>query len=180
MLSPYVFAALYDPRIDVTKALHCGLIAFTEIPAMGSNTFTIFAETIKDTLGYVKPEKSNDDADCEKFYTQVLSMDNSPYTSYTFNLASLPTTNMKYCDLNGNASASCVSQVLIRYGSRVVRAMESKRGRSSLEILVDEGAIVGGIQFFLWFFGLYFIQEWLDFLRFHLFTDFYVTSPSRN
>lgn len=154
LMSPYVFAVMYDTRVNLTDALRCGLLSLTEIPAMGSTTFTIFAETMTDRFGYVKPAASSDNQTCESFYTETLSMD-PPYTFYTFNMASLPNTDLASCDVSNNSAAFCICQVLIRYGSRVVRGMESARGTTSLDIFIMEGAVVGGIQFFMWFFSLY-------------------------
>jgi len=154
-MSPYVFAVIYDTRVNLADALRCGLLSLTEIPAMGSTTFTIFAESMTDKLGYVRPPASSNDQACENFYTETLRM-NPPYNSYTFNMASLPNTDLASCDTsNGNSGAFCICQVLIRYGSRVVRSMESVRGMTRLEIFINEGAVVGGIQFFMWFFSLY-------------------------
>jgi hypothetical protein len=150
---PYVFGAVYDPRIDLVQALRCGLVAFTEIPAMGSNTFTITAESITDALNQVKP--SDDDTLCQSFYKDTLTMDDPPYISYSFHLASMPTSDLSVCDTHISSDAYCISQVLLRYGSRVVSSMESRHGIEKIDILIFEGAIVGAIQFFMWFLSIF-------------------------
>ena len=65
----------------------------------------------------------------------------------------MPLSNPDLCDSSANSDATCTSQALLRYGTRVVRAMESKRGMGKVDILVNEGAIVGAIQFFAWILG---------------------------
>ncbi|KAI1623189.1 hypothetical protein EDD37DRAFT_610501 [Exophiala viscosa] len=151
--TPYIFAAIYDPRIDLATALHCGLVAFTEIPAMGTNTITLSAQHVTDDLGIVKPP--DDKTTCSKIYTSALTMKNPPYTSYSFKLGSMPTSNLSTCDTKLNSNAFCISQVLLRYGSRVVSRMESVPGIAKTDILIAEGAIVGAVQFFMWFFGIF-------------------------
>ncbi|KAI1611951.1 hypothetical protein EDD36DRAFT_439843 [Exophiala viscosa] len=120
---PYIFAVIYDPRIDLATALHCGLVAFTEIPAMGANTITLSAQHVTDDLGVVKP--SDDKSTCSKIYTSALTMKNPPYTSYSFRLGSMPTSDLSICDTKLSSNASCISQVLLRYGSRVVSSWKA-------------------------------------------------------
>jgi hypothetical protein len=151
MQMPFIHAILFDPRISLEKALSCGLVALTEIPALASNTFAITAESTLDTPGVIQPSSAQ--SGCRDFYTQTFAMNNPPYTSYSFNLGSMPLSNPKLCDSSVNPDAICTSQALLRYGTRVVRAMESKRGMGKVDILVNEGAIVGAIQFFAWILG---------------------------
>lgn len=150
---PFIHAVLFDPRIDLAKGLRCGLVSLTEIPALASNTFTITAETILDTLEVIQSAEAQ--PECISFYTTTLAMTNPPYTAYFFNLASVPLSDPSLCDSSANVEAICTSQALLRYGTRVVRAMKSKRGMGKVDILVNEGAIVGAIQFFAWILGLF-------------------------
>lgn len=150
---PYIFAVLYDPQVNLSTALHCGLVAFTEMPAMGLHTFTFTAETLIDELSIVKPPE--DDSDCEIFYKKTLSLQNPPYTFYSYHLASLPIADLRPCDTNASTDAWCTSQVLLQYGSYVVSGMETKHKMEKIDILILEGAIVGAIQFFMWFLGIF-------------------------
>jgi hypothetical protein len=154
--SPYIFAALYDCRIDLATALHCGLISLTEIPALASNTFTITMETITDKLNHVQP--TEDKPRCQKFYQETLNLENPPYTAYSFHLSSMPITDMSQCDINATADAECISQVLLRFGGWVVGSMESKPGIEKTDILINEGAIVGAIGFFMTFLGILYLE----------------------
>jgi len=137
----------------LAKAVHCGLIAFTEMPAMGSTTFTMSATNITDTLGMISPPTN--EIVCQNYYREVLSYENPPYTAYTFHMASMPVTDLSVCDISVNPGNKCLSQVILRYGTRAVSSMESKPGIEKQQILIDEGAIVGAIQFFMWFLSLY-------------------------
>jgi hypothetical protein len=151
MQMPFIHATLFDSRVDLSEALRCGLIALTEIPALASNTFTITAESTHDILGVIQP--SNAQPGCREFYAQTLAMKNPPYTSYSFNLGSMPLSDSNLCDSSANSDAVCTSQALLRYATRMIRTMESKRGMGKVDILVNEGAIVEAIQFFAWILG---------------------------
>lgn len=120
---------------------------------MGWNTLTLTAEYITDTLSKVKP--STDDDDCETFFTNTLSKTNPPYTAYNFQLASMATLDLSPCDTSSDPNASCISQVLLRYGSRAVSSISSKHGVDATEMLTDAAAIAGAVQFFMWFLSIF-------------------------
>jgi hypothetical protein len=153
MQTPYLFAALFDPRVDLGSALDCGLVALTEIPALASNTFTITANYISDTLQMV--HSSGDQTACKEFYAKTLALKEPPYTSYAFHLGSMTTLAPNTCDTAIAATASCVSQVILRFGTHIVSKMESRHGMDKIDILLFEGAVVGAIQFFAWFIGIF-------------------------
>ena len=46
---PYLYTAIFDPSLPFEAALDCGLIALTEIPALGSNTFNVFKTNMTTT-----------------------------------------------------------------------------------------------------------------------------------
>jgi hypothetical protein len=150
--TPYIFAAIYDPRIDLANALDCGLVALTEIPALASNTFTVIAQKTVDTLGMIPAPETPEI--CAGFYASTLSKDDEPYLSYSFHLSTMVLSNISLCDSSNSPTTSCVSQAIIRFGSHVVNEIESKHSIEKTDILINEGAIVGAIQFFAWFFGI--------------------------
>jgi hypothetical protein len=91
---------------------------------------------------------------CAKFFASTLSKEDEPYLSYSFHLSTMALSDISLCDTNNSATASCVSQAIIRFGSHAVNEIESKHSMEKTDILINEGAIVGAIQFFAWFFAI--------------------------
>jgi hypothetical protein len=154
---PYLFAAIYDSRIPLDIAIDCGLVGLTEIPALGSNSFTILASRTTDRLGMMEPPP--EPAGCMKLYTDTFTMSGPPYTSYDFHLSSTGVHDPSSCDADISANNTCFSQAIIRYGTHSVTTRESAPGIEKIQILTDEGAIVGAVQFFLYFLGVFSMTE---------------------
>ena len=123
LLGPYIFVAAYDPRLDLARAVHCGLVTFQRVPALASNALTLSASTISDPRRYITPA-----SDCQDFYRQTLSLQDPPYTSYSFSLGSIMVRDISFCDLNVSSSASCVSEALLRFDSKIVTNLKSNPG----------------------------------------------------
>lgn len=119
---------------------------------MGSTTFTMSVENITDTLGLVAPP--DNDTECLDYYKTVLAYD-PPYKADRFNMASMPVSDLSACDTSVTRGGKCISQVILRYGTRAVSGTTSVRGKDEVGILLDEGALVGAVQFFMWFLGMY-------------------------
>jgi hypothetical protein len=153
-LQPYIFVVLYDSRIDLATALHCGLLDLTRVPALASNALTITAQTSSDSRNVIKA--AYDEERCQPFFYNTLSLEHPPYTSYSFNLESMGISNTSLCDRNAVSGGSCISETLLRFGTGFVNGMESKPGIGSTEILINEGAIVGTVQFFMSYLSIYY------------------------
>lgn len=84
-------------------------------------------------------------------------MTDSSYTSWSFTLdSSLPNPDLASCDVVKNGKdAICESQVVIGYSTQMVQRVTSSPGLSKLDIWLNAGAIVGGVQFFVWFLGTF-------------------------
>ncbi|KAK5193369.1 hypothetical protein LTR99_006921 [Exophiala xenobiotica] len=153
LLSPYIFVAIYDPRMNLSRAVSCGLVTFARVPALASNLFTLSASTMSDPRKYVS--SAVDDHDCQKFYTDTLCLQHPPYTTYSFGLGSTMISNQSYCDRHTYPSnASCMTEAILRYDTKIVTSMTTEPGISRTTILLNEGAVVGAVQFFMFFIGM--------------------------
>jgi hypothetical protein len=62
------------------------------------------------------------------------------------------------CDaanLTGHFDGTCYLNMNIETDSKLVTVQASGRGTDTLQILIDEGSILGGTLFFTWFFGIF-------------------------
>jgi hypothetical protein len=133
-------------------AFDCRILGWTELPALGSNTFAIEAVRTSDKLGII--QKALDlNTTCQKFVSWVYSLDNPPYTTYRMALSSSGTSYGNICDIGptGEVNQSCISQVIVRYNSFMVSTVESAPGITKVDILINQQAIVGAVAFFGWF-----------------------------
>lgn len=139
--------AFFDPRINLTDAVACGLVQMVQVPHAATNIFYITAERITDTLGMIVPPATER---CTALYKEALSQEASPYMSFGFSLSSEYGGNSSVCK-----SDACVSTAMFSYASHVVHTMVSKHGIDQLTIWLNCSAIVGAVQFFAWFFGIF-------------------------
>lgn len=141
---------MYDARLpDLGKAIDCGLIALTEIPALASNTLMFTASYIIDDRDMIF--KSLDlPGTCEDTFRSAYELHDPPYTSYSFHIATMPITDTSLCDTSKNSEASCVQQNILRLEKHVIDQMESKPGVEPKDIWLNVAAIVGGVQFLAW------------------------------
>lgn len=66
-----VEAVLFDPRINLTDAIGCGLVQRIEIPSPATNLIYVTAESTLDTLGMI--HASQFPTRCAAFYKDSLS-----------------------------------------------------------------------------------------------------------
>ncbi|KAK6394228.1 hypothetical protein LTR65_002074 [Meristemomyces frigidus] len=154
--NPTLYSMMYDPRLtleDLISCLSCGILGWTEQPALGSNTYTI-DETIStsDTLGKISPVSNH--TQCGDLTTKIYALKGG-YTTYRYHLSSSGTSYGNVCDVNGTYTESCVTQVLIRYGSFMVSSMTSIPGMEKTQILIDVAAIVGAVAYVAWFLTIF-------------------------
>lgn len=133
---------------DLEDSLQCGFLGWTEVPALGSNTYTI-DETFRTFDDLDKVEPLNESAVCKDLTTKLYKLDQG-YQTYRYHLSSSGTSNGSVCDVSATNSTtleSCVSQVLIRYGTFMVSSMWSIHGMEQKDMLIDIGAIVGAVAY---------------------------------
>jgi hypothetical protein len=155
---PTLYSIMYDPRLtfnDFKAALQCGILGWTEQPALGSNTYTI-DETVRtfDELGKISP--SSNEPLCTDLTARIYALEEG-YAAYRYHLSSSGAFNATACDLNGTDSIAqpCTSQVLIRYGSFKVSSMKSVPGMEKVQMLIDVGAIVGAVAYVGWYLTIF-------------------------
>lgn len=143
----FLQVAIFDPRINLTDAVNCGLVQLVQVPHAATNIFYITAEQITDTLGMIVPPPTEG---CAALYKEALSQEASPYMSFAVSISSEYGGNSSVCK-----SDACVSTAVFSYASHVVHTMTSKHGIDQLTIWLNCGAIVGAVQFFAWFLGIF-------------------------
>ncbi len=133
-----MYVAVGDPSIDLADGIRCGVIALTEVPALGSTTITITAQEVVDAVG--KQEWPLDE--CK----QIFSSQDNPYLRYQYSIAGTGTSNGSFCDASqGSNGGSCLSQLIVRYASFITSHIESEHGKTPLDIWIEEAAIVGAV-----------------------------------
>lgn len=152
--NPYLYYALFDPKFAQShafeEAIECGFVTLAEMPALGSNVMNILAYNRDDAVGAIKPP-SGTPSQCTT----------PKYNNYDFYEASMTSTGVSdstSCDISSsNFQEACISQLILRYTSPVLMKLKSKRDNDWKEMLIDEGAIIGGVMFVLFFFGVFVI-----------------------
>jgi hypothetical protein len=152
-----LYVALYDHRLssdDLRLAFDCGIMGWTEIPALGSNTFTITASRIHDKFGQINVKH---DPNCHNFTSQTYAKHDPPYTTYRFHLGSSGSVNSSICDvgLTGMAQDRCLTQMLIRYETFLVSTDTTARKIDKTGILLNISSILGAVAFIAAFLTMY-------------------------
>ena len=93
---------------------------------------------------------------CVAMYKEALSQEAAPYMAFGFSIS----TEASGASDSGNDSSvcvkdACVSTATFGYASNVVHTLESRHGIDRLTIWLNCGAIVGAVQFFAWFLGIF-------------------------
>lgn len=149
---------VFDPALSMSKfqeALDCGVLALSEIPALGSTTISITPYAVNDTLNALKLNNQT----CWDLYNN--ENNDQTYLYYESRLASTGDLNSSSCDISipgYEPGHDCISQVIIRFGTTYLTTYWSKRKKESTDVLVDIGGIVGGVCFVFWFWGLYTVR----------------------
>jgi len=142
--------AFFDPRYSLTDQLACGLVQPINVQPVSSNIFYMAAEQVTDTLGLISaptlPEQ------CKEFFRNTLSQEDSQYLSYSVNLSPVSNQDVSTCDSNDEP---CQAVATINYPSNIVGTIASTHSIDQLTIWLNAGAIVGGVQFFAWFLGIF-------------------------
>jgi hypothetical protein len=142
--------AFFDPRYNLTNQLACGLVQLINVQPVSSNIFYVTAEQITDTLGMINAPTSP--KQCKEFFSNTLSRDDSQYLSYSASLSPVSNQDVSTCDSSGQV---CQAVATLNYPSNIVNTIASTHSIDQLTIWLNAGAIVGGVQFFAWFLGIF-------------------------
>ncbi|KAK5734312.1 hypothetical protein LTR17_008976 [Elasticomyces elasticus] len=155
MQKPVLYAAVYDPTLsgdNLTLALDCGVLSWTEIPAFDSTTITILSKVTKDPRNMIAYNTTT--PECEGLASYLHTIE---YKTYEFYTSSSGSSDISQCEVSrpGGTSYGCFKQVLIRYGSFVVSTMRSEPGILPLDILPNISAILGAVAWVQWFTSIF-------------------------
>ena len=144
----------YDPEIDLETAFDCGAISTPRTKIFGTTYMYLELTRLEDTRRLLE-FPSDREHDCGGVHEAFFQNTTRPYHSWTstFNFVSI--LDFDGCDVEkGGAAARCVSQVALTYASQIVRDAKSRSGISQMDIWLNAGAVVGGVQFFFWFLSI--------------------------
>lgn len=129
-------------------------IAMFEVPAFGSTLVSLTQYTVNDPVGALVPNTNN--ASCP--------YDPSGYPSLSYWTAEVTTAYTETDISNCNSTTAypvetfnCSATVVFEFLSPLTTTQTSSQGTTWKQMLLDEGSIVGGIQFFTWFLSIYVI-----------------------
>jgi hypothetical protein len=133
-------------------ALECGIVALSEMPALGSTTFSVTPYAVDDALNALQLP----DGACRDIYN-----DGQTHIDYTSQATSTGDLTSVSCDTSSSGydpNHDCISQVIIRYATTYMTTRSSKRHKDNTDILIDIGGIVGGVFFAFSYFGIFAVR----------------------
>lgn len=146
---------LFDSRHGFNESFSCDLTSSTLFQVLAENFCTLTASLITDTLGLIKPSAGQPDI-CRGLYQSAFSLENPQYTSYAPSaVIQSDQVTLSDCDTVTDPTNTCEVGIEIQFGSLAVNSMESIPGINQLDIWLNAGAIVGAVQFFAWFLGIF-------------------------
>jgi hypothetical protein len=74
---------------------------------------------------------------------------------FTLGPSSLANSSCDKAGANYNNDTPCSLVLSVQIRSEILTTQTSSHGTTALDILIDEGGILGGILFFTWFFGIF-------------------------
>ena len=158
--SLFVPAVLFDRRMTHDQIVICkGFVTLIQIPAFGDADVSLRVEGVADTFGLAAPWGG--DPECSSVLQPLMSDPDDPLLWYTvLDRTSSPSlTNSEassLCDYTSNGTdQSCLTSVRFTFGNIILSTSTSEPGISKLEIFLNLGAIVGAVQFFVWFLTIF-------------------------
>jgi hypothetical protein len=144
--------AFFDPRMSLDTLSDCGLVSLPIVPGSAEYSMSLTASYTTDTYNLItRPGQSNP---CVTASEALFDNDEFPYISYSLSVVSSRINTG--CELLENGTiTSCVFSAIINYGTQTVQTTTSTPGISKLNIVVNAGALVGGVQFLTWFLTMF-------------------------
>jgi hypothetical protein len=146
---------VFDSRHGANESYSCDLTRSTLFPVLAENFCTLTANFITDALGLMKPSAGQPDI-CQGLYQSAFSLENPQYTSYAPSaVIQSDQVTLSDCDTVTDPTNTCDVGIEFQFASLAVSSMESVPGIDQLDIWLNAGAIVGAVQFFAWFLGIF-------------------------
>lgn len=150
-------AATFDPALEAMNfvmfdartsiQLGCGNVATAPLFSVGVYTVTYTITQILDVYGF-EPNQ------CRKGDMRLYQNASAPFLSYAPAFgASVISRNASDCYPSADGSEfMCPFGIFMHSGSQVAQTLTSSPSISKVDIALNAGAVVGGAQFFFWFF----------------------------
>lgn len=139
-------AVLFNPRINLTDAIACGLVRTFEIPSPATNLLYVDAVRFLDPLGMIHAPPSP--ARCAAFFKDSLSAPGLPHMSFGYNISTTDIVSNISSPGGVYKSAIRPNSISLAYASHTVRTLESTPGIDKLIIWLNCSGIVGAVQVF--------------------------------
>lgn len=148
--------AFFDSKMSLYTVRDCGLTGLPTRPSVASYAVSLRAAYTTDSYGLISGTKTT--TTCEEQSEVLLSDTIFPYVSYTSDLDTSIVEAWDNCDeqqIGEGTAYACAFNMTMRYETQMIQSMTSVPGISKLDILLNAGSIVGGIQFFAWFLAMF-------------------------
>ena len=151
----YQNVMLYDSRItNLTRAWTCGLIGSPRVPAFDGNYITMALTQMQDQADMFELPSRN--KECGAARKALFPTPQSVYNSWSWSFSTSQSPNHTYCDrVKSGLNSYCRSSMVLSYESQLIQSVRSRPGTTRLEIWLNAGSIIGGVQFFFWFLTMF-------------------------
>ena len=144
------FLEFADPRVTYDAVLDCNRIITSQIaPVIADLSVSFDVQQIIDSYGRIHLTKKND-SNCASEFPGLLTNQSRPYLIYTPSIVPSPLVETRNCVDKYEAQQQCSVTIILQMGSRFLRSTKTIPGIAIVDIWLNIGAIVGGVQFFAW------------------------------
>lgn len=150
----YQGAIVYDPDItNLSQALECGLLSMPNLYAFGTNVINMHLTQMQDQADMFSVPSGKES--CKGARTAIFPKSETLYNIWTWTTNSRSAANIAYCDVAKNYTGPCISTTVLSYDSQMIQSVKSSPGTSRLNVWLNAGSIIGGVQFFFWFLTIF-------------------------
>lgn len=152
--SLYQGVVIYDPDItNLSQALECGLLSSPSLYAFGTNRVNMHLTQMQDRADMFTVPSRKDS--CKGARTAVFPKPETVYSAWSWTTNSRASSNTGYCDIAKNFTGPCMCTTVLSYDSQMMQSIKSNPGTSRLNVWLNAGSIIGGVQFFFWFLTIF-------------------------
>ena len=144
------FLEFADPRVKYNEVLDCNRIITSQTAPVIANTSISFdVQQIFDSYERIHLTKSND-SDCASGFPSLLTNQSQPLSIYTPSIVPSPLIETGNCVEVLDGQQKCKISILLQMGSRILRKTTTIPGIAIVDIWLNIGVIVDGVQFIAW------------------------------